>query len=75
MTKLYRIAQFAQLAGVTVRTLQYYDRMGLLRPSATTEANYRLYTTADLLKLQQILTLKWMGFSLSEIGAILSPPG
>ncbi|MCA9995514.1 MAG: MerR family transcriptional regulator [Anaerolineales bacterium] len=75
MAKQYRIAQFAQLAGVTVRTLQYYDRIGLLQPSATTEANYRLYATADLLKLQQILTLKWMGFSLGEIATILSPPG
>lgn len=75
MDKQYRVAQFAQLAGVTVRTLQYYDRIGLLHPSTTTEANYRLYTKADLLKLQQILTLKWLGFSLSEIAAILSPLG
>jgi len=64
---MYRIAEFAQLAGVTVRTLQYYDRIGLLKPSDCTQARYRLYTEQDLLRLQQVLWLKWLGFTLAEV--------
>jgi DNA-binding transcriptional MerR regulator len=52
---------------VTVRTLRYYDRVGLLSPSARTEAGHRQYTNADLARLQQILALKFLGFSLEEI--------
>ncbi len=74
MTHQYRIAEFAKLGGVTVRTLQYYDRLDLLKPSATTESGHRLYVAADLLRLQQIVTLKWMGFSLAQIQTILSSP-
>jgi DNA-binding transcriptional MerR regulator len=72
MKRTYRIAEFARLAGVTVRTLQYYDRIGLLKPSGSTEAGYRLYHPADLMQLQQILTLKWMGFTLREIKTMLA---
>lgn len=74
MSRTYRVAEFAKLAGVTVRTLQYYDREGLLKPSELTPSKYRLYRTSDLLRLQQILTLKWMGFSLQEIKAVLQSP-
>ncbi|MCZ7543136.1 MAG: MerR family transcriptional regulator [Anaerolineae bacterium] len=74
MARTYRIAAFAKLAGVTVRTLHHYDRMGLLTPSSSTEAGYRLYTQRDLLRLQQILTLKWMGFALKQIKALLDDP-
>lgn len=70
----YRVSNFAELAGVTVRTLQYYDRIGLLKPSATTEGGHRLYEHHDLLHLQQILTLKWMGFSLEDIKNVLESP-
>ncbi len=59
---------------MSVRTLRFYDRVGLLSPSARTEAGYRLYTDADLVRLQQILALKFMGFSLDEIKAILGAP-
>jgi DNA-binding transcriptional MerR regulator len=52
---------------VSIRTLRYYDKVGLLSPSQYTEAGYRLYTDADLLRLQQILALKFLGFSLEEI--------
>jgi DNA-binding transcriptional MerR regulator len=63
----YHTSQFAQRASVTVRTLRYYDKVGLLSPSEYTEAGYRLYSDTDLLRLQQILALKFLGFSLDEI--------
>jgi MerR family transcriptional regulator, thiopeptide resistance regulator len=59
---------------VSVRTLRFYDRVGLLSPSRRTEAGYRLYSDADLARLQHILALKFMGFSLDEIKAILGAP-
>lgn len=70
MARMYRVAEFARLAGVTVRTLQYYDRIGLLKPTATTEAGYRLYSHTDLLQLQQIVALKYLGFSLDEVSRL-----
>ncbi len=69
--RTYRSGQFARKASVSVRTLRYYDRVGLLHPSCSTEAGYRLYTDADLPRLQQILALKFLGFSLDEIGYCL----
>lgn len=74
MTDFYRVAEFAKLAGVTVRTLQYYDRIDLLKPAETTEGGHRLYLRSDLLQLQQILTLKWMGFKLDQIKDLLDSP-
>lgn len=74
MSETYRVAEFARLAGVTVRTLQYYDRIGLLRPSRSSEGGQRLYLRSDLLRLQQILTLKWMGLRLDAIKAMLESP-
>jgi MerR family transcriptional regulator, thiopeptide resistance regulator len=65
--RLYRSGEFARKASVTVRTLRYYDKVGLLRPSAHTESGYRLYTDEDLGRLQQILALKFLGFALDEI--------
>jgi DNA-binding transcriptional MerR regulator len=56
---------------VSVRTLRYYDKVGLLLPSLHTEAGYRLYSDEDLLSLQQILALKFLGFSLEEIKVCL----
>lgn len=70
----YRIAEFARLAGITVRTLHYYDHIGLLKPSQMTAVGHRLYHYSDLIRLQQILTLKWMGFGLSEIKTMLERP-
>lgn len=55
------------MACVTVRTLRYYDREGLLSPSARTEAGHRQYTDTDFARLQQILALKFLGLSLDEI--------
>ena len=69
--RFYHSSQFAQKASVTVRTLRYYDKVGLLSPSQYTESGYRLYTNEDLLSLQNILALKFLGFSLEEIRALL----
>jgi DNA-binding transcriptional MerR regulator len=69
--RFYHSSQFAQKASVTVRTLRYYDKVGLLSPSLYTESGYRLYTNEDLLSLQNILALKFLGFSLEEIRALL----
>ena len=55
------------MASVSVRTLRFYDKVGLLSPTSYTEAGYRLYTDRDFLRLQQILALKFLGFSLDEI--------
>jgi DNA-binding transcriptional MerR regulator len=65
------------MTAVSVRTLRYYDREGLLAPSRRTEAGYRLYTDDDLARLEQILALKFLGFSLDEIRVYLdaSPQG
>ena len=56
---------------MSIRTLRFYDKVGLLSPSQYTEAGYRLYTDADFLRLQQILALKFLGFSLDEIKCCL----
>ena len=62
-----RIGEMAKKAGITVRTLSYYDKEGLLSPSAESEGGYRLYTDKDFVKLIQILMMKRLGFTLSEI--------
>lgn len=61
------VGEAAKIMGVTVRTLQYYDKEGLLSPSAQSEGGRRLYTDKDLIKLHQILSLKSLGFSLRDI--------
>jgi MerR family transcriptional regulator, thiopeptide resistance regulator len=68
---MYKVREFAERAGVTVRTLHHYDRLGLLPPSGRTRAGYRLYGEHDLARLQQIVTLKFIGLSLQEIKALL----
>jgi DNA-binding transcriptional MerR regulator len=73
--KARTVRQLARLAGVSVRTLHHYDQIKLLKPSARTEAGYRLYGEADLLRLQQILFFKELDFSLAEIQTILDRPG
>ena len=63
----YSTGKFAKLANVTERTIRYYDKIGLLKPSFVMENGYRYYTDEDLLKLQRIISLKNLGFSLEEI--------
>ncbi len=74
MGHFYKAGEFAELTGVSIRTLHHYDRLGLLRPSSRSEAGYRYYAATDLLRLQQILTLRYLGFSLASIGEILDRP-
>jgi MerR family transcriptional regulator, thiopeptide resistance regulator len=69
--KVYQTHEFAELAGVTVRTLHHYDRVGLLKPSGRTHAGYRLYGGRDLARLEQIVVLKFLGLSLKQIGGLL----
>jgi DNA-binding transcriptional MerR regulator len=68
---MYLAQEFAERAGVTVRTLHHYDRLGLLKPSGYTAAGYRLYGEKDMARLQQIVTLKFIGFSLKRIKELL----
>lgn len=67
------VGQVAKKMGITVRTLQYYDKEGLFSPTAESEGGRRLYTDKDLIKLHQILSLKSLGFSLSDIKQKLIP--
>lgn len=63
----YTINKIARLAGVTLRTLRYYDKIGLLTPSARTDAGYRLYSDEDVERLQQILFFRELDFPLAKI--------
>lgn len=74
MSRTYRVKEFAGLTGITVRALHYYDRIGLLRPRRRARNGYRVYAERDLLRLQQVVTLKFMGFRLDEIRRILARP-
>lgn len=67
----YRVREFAELAGVTVRALHHYDRLGLLKPAHRSNAGYRLYTKRDLGRLEQIVVLKFLGLPLGQIRALL----
>lgn len=68
------VQQVAALCGITVRTLHYYDQIGLLRPAKTTDAGYRLYGDSELARLQQILFFRELDFPLKEIASILDSP-
>lgn len=71
MNQLYRASEFARAAGVTVRTLHHYDRLGLLKPQGRTASGYRLYGERDFARLQQIVTLKFIGLPLKQIKSLL----
>ena len=74
MGRIYKVGEFAALTNVSVRTLHHYDRIGLLRPSAISEGGHRLYSENELLRLQQILTLRYLGFPLAQIRELLERP-
>lgn len=63
----YSSGEFARMAHVTLRTIRYYDKQNILKPSFVTDSGARFYTDADLARLQQILLLKYLGFSLDDI--------
>ena len=69
------VKEVSRLTGVSIRALQYYDRIGLLHPSGHTEAGYRLYDEADLETLQQILLFRELEFPLKDIRKIIRSPG
>ena len=69
-----KVSDVAKLTGVTVRTLHYYDEIGLLPPSEVTSSGYRVYNDADLEVLQQILFFRELDFSLEEIRGIMQNP-
>lgn len=70
-TKLYKVREFARLAGVTVRALHHYDTLGLLKPIRRTGSSYRLYAERDLARLEEIVVLKFLGIPLKEIRPLL----
>ena len=69
--KSYQSSEFALRAGVTVRALHHYDRLGLLKPSRRSRAGYRLYSDTDLIRLEQIVVLKSIGLPLKELNRLL----
>lgn len=72
--RLLRAKEFAARARVTVRTLHFYDRLGLLGPAARSDAGYRLYGEAELARLEQILALRFLGLALDQIKTLLNGP-
>ncbi len=70
--RLLSVSEVSRLTGISVRTLRYYDEIGLLPPTAATEAGYRLYDEASLRRLQIILIYRELQFPLREIALLLS---
>jgi DNA-binding transcriptional MerR regulator len=68
---MFKVSEFARKAGTTVRTLHHYDRLGLLRPGGRSGAGYRFYGERELARLQQIVTLKFIGLPLKAIKRLL----
>ena len=68
------VHEVSRLSGVSIRTLQYYDRIGLLHPAGYTDAGYRLYDDTDLERLQHILLFRELEFPLKDIKAIINSP-
>jgi DNA-binding transcriptional MerR regulator len=68
------VGELSKLTGLTIRTLHHYDEIGLLSPTFRTDTNHRLYTEDDIVKLQQIMSLKELDFSLEEIKELFENP-
>lgn len=69
--KYWKVGELARLSGLTIRTLRYYDQIGLFSPSGYSVAGYRLYNESDISRLHQVLALKELDLSLEEIKSIL----
>ncbi len=69
------VHELSELSGVSIRTLQYYDKIGVLHPARYTEAGYRMYDHNNLEKLQQILLFRELGFPLKDIKNMMEDPG
>lgn len=65
------IGEFAGLTGISIRALRHYDKIGILKPAYIKDSRYRIYTSEDFFRLEQILTLKLLGLSLSEIRQLI----
>ncbi|OXS52906.1 MerR family transcriptional regulator [Cohnella sp. CIP 111063] len=72
MKKHWKVGDLARLTGLTVRTLRFYDQIGLFSPSGQTESGHRLYNESDLARLHEIVSLKELGLSLEEIASVLT---
>jgi DNA-binding transcriptional MerR regulator len=72
--RTWKVGELAKRTKLTVRTLHHYDQIGLLTPSQYSKAGHRLYTVEDIQRLQMIVSLKQLGFSLSEIKTLLDQP-
>ena len=72
---VYTVKKLASLAGVSVRTLHYYDDLGLLKPRYRPENGYRYYDEDSIIRLQQIMFFRELEFGLDEIAKIISGPG
>jgi DNA-binding transcriptional MerR regulator len=70
----WKVGELARRTGLSVRALHHYDAIGLLSPSRRSESGYRLYVAEDVARLQQIKSLRQLGFSLEEIRALLAKP-
>jgi len=73
--ELFKAQEFAKLAGVTVRALHHYDRLGLLKPKQRSQSGYRLYSARDFGRLEQIVVLKFLGMPLKQIRGLLEADG
>lgn len=72
MKRNWKVGDLAKQTGLTVRTLRFYDQIGLFSPSGKTESGHRLYDESDLSRLQQIISLKELGLSLEEVKSVLN---
>jgi DNA-binding transcriptional MerR regulator len=70
-----KVGELAKRTGLTVRTLHHWDEIGLVRPSLRTAAGHRLYSAGDVARLQQVVSLRQLGFSLDEVRDCLERPG